>query len=352
MGSMQRTNTAIALLLGLVAALAPAQSGTASDGDQESRAISVARLLEETGAELMWDPFREVATFRKGEEYATMQLGQNRIAVNYRELREVPSLRRRNGDLMVPTETAEALRSVLGRREDPDGPRVAAIFIDPGHGGKDPGAIGRHTFGGEERVIHEKDVVLDVGKRLRTLLAERFPDRQVMLSRKKDVYLNLEERTELANRIETDQNETILFLSLHANASFNEDASGFEVWYLPPEYRRKGLVDAKSVGVQDPDVLSILNRIREEELTVGSIMLARQVSQGLEARIGSQTANRGLKEESWYVVRNAEMPSVLVEVGFVTNKEEAQRLVNASYLNKLVRGIYTGVRSFIKDFEG
>ena len=229
--------------------------------------------------------------------------------------------------------------------------RVGAIFIDPGHGGRDPGAIGRHRVGGELVELREKDVVLDASLALAERLRRQYPDKRIVLSRDTDVYLTLEERTERANAIEVAGDEAVVFVSVHANASLNPNAAGFEVWYLPSEYRRRDLVDPSRAGVADPSVLAILNTLREEEITIESILLARNILAGIDARVGSRSPNRGLKEESWYVVRNAKMPSVLVELGFLTNRAEFERLRDPAYLRLLVDGIYTGVVNFVRSFE-
>ena len=256
----------------------------------------------------------------------------------------------RDDELLFPEEFLALTRRVF----PPVVPtrRVRAIFIDPGHGGRDPGAIGRHTVGEEQLQLNEKDVVLEIGTRLAALLRRRYPDKEIIMSRAEDVYLTLEERTQRANALETGGNEAVVFVSIHANASLNREASGFEVWYLPTEVRRDGLVSAERLGVDDPDLLSILNTLREEEITLESVLLARNVLAGLDARIGEVSPNRGLREESWYVVRNARMPSILVEVGFITNREEFLRLRDEAYLLRLTEGVYTGIENFVRSFEG
>lgn len=82
-----------------------------------------------------------------------------------------------------------------------------------------------------------------------------------------------------------------------------------------------------------------------------SIILARDILAGLDGKVGTRSPSRGLKEESWYVVRNAKMPAVLLEVGFISTPEEAERLAQEAYLNDVAEGIYNGVRAFILRFE-
>lgn len=227
---------------------------------------------------------------------------------------------------------------------------VAAILIDPGHGGKDPGAIGEHSIGGKKLRVVEKDIALQVAKDLLVSLRARYPDRKVLITREGDTYPSLEERVEMANSVELAPNEAIIYVSIHANAAFNKNAKGFEVWYLNPEYRRK-LVESGKPGSPEDDIAPILNAMLEEEFTTESIILARNIMNSLQKGIGGQSPNRGVKAEEWFVVRNARMPSVLVEMGYITNLEEAKLLSSGDYLRKVADGIYNGVVDFIANFE-
>lgn len=307
-------------------------------------------IVEERGVTFQWDPYRRQGVFVRGTRSLSFSVGGPVVVEDYRKLHRIDAVIDDGTDLRFSDDFVALARRVF----PPETPtrRVSAIFIDPGHGGRDPGAIGRHRIDGEMQVLQEKDVVLSVAQMLAELLQRRYPDKEIVLSRSEDVYLTLEERTQRANAINTAANEAVVFVSVHANASLNREASGFEVWYLPSEVRRDNLVSAEDLGVNDPDLLSILNTLREEEITLESVLLARNVLAGLDARIGSFSPNRGLREESWYVVRNAKMPSILVEIGFVTNQEEFFRLREDAYLRELTVGIYTGVENFVRSFEG
>ena len=148
-----------------------------------------------------------------------------------------------------------------------------------------------------------------------------------------------------------DQGLSPLYVSIHANTSpFNKTASGFEVWCLPPSYERT-LVDEKATGKENLDILPILNSMREEEISLESTVLAQNILAGLDGSIGQKSADRGLRQNDWYVVRNARMPAVLTEVGFVSNAEEAPRLADPAYLNDVAKGMYDGVKAFIQGFE-
>lgn len=226
--------------------------------------------------------------------------------------------------------------------------RVGAILIDPGHGGKDPGASGSYTEGGTTITVREKDVTLSVGQRLYEMLSAKYPDKQILMTRTDDSYPSLEDRVNMANSVELARHEAIIYVSVHANAAFNKNSSGFEVWYLSPDYRRT-VIDEESVDAEE--ILPILNSMMEEEFTTESILIAKSILDGLEAEIGDVSNNRGLKAESWFVVRNAKMPSVLIELGFVTNEKEARLLNDSATLQKYTTGIYNGIVNFVSYFE-
>jgi len=154
----------------------------------------------------------------------------------------------------------------------------------------------------------------------------------------------------MANSVELAPNEAIIYVSIHANAAFNKNAKGFEVWYLNPEYRRK-LVEPGKPGSPEDEIAPILNAMLEEEFTTESVMLARDIMDSLQRNIGAQSPNRGVKAEEWFVVRNARMPSVLVEMGYVTNADEAALLSTDDYLRRVADGIYNGVVDFVAYFE-
>jgi N-acetylmuramoyl-L-alanine amidase len=227
---------------------------------------------------------------------------------------------------------------------------VAAILIDPGHGGKDPGAIGERTAGGKKSRVLEKDVTLAIGKMLFASLKARYPERKILITREDDSYPTLEDRVAKANSVDLAPNEAIIYVSIHANSSFNKNARGFEVWYLNPDYRRT-LVEPGGIGGAGQDVSSILNDMLEEEFTTESVMLAKGISAGIQAQAGGDSPTRGIRADEWFVVRNARMPSVLVESGFLSNADEARLLAQDDYLRRLADGIYNGIVDFVGYFE-
>ncbi len=321
----------------------------AEDLQAGARPVDLQDLLSDLKGTLRWNPGTETGTLDLPQGEVVFQLGSPWILLDYRELLYSPGVQRRDGRLFFPAAAVGSIREYF-LRESQGRPRVAVILIDPGHGGKDTGAVGTPATKETTRSLQEKDVVLQVGRQLHERLARRYPGKRILLTRSDDTYIRLEERTELANGIALRPNEAVIFLSIHANASLNRKVRGYEVWYLPPDYRRD-LIDPRSLDAGNREIAPILNVLLEEEFSVESVRLARQILAGFEREVGHLSENRGIKAESWFVVRNARMPSVLIELGFITHPEEALLLEQEPYLKKLVEAIYTGVESFVADFE-
>ena len=332
---------ALALALILMAAL------TAAAGDRE-----LLELLEELNATCEWDPLREAGVILAGSDRIAFQVGTPFVLLNYTERLAIPAPRRSDGRILFDADAVQAVTTAVARMRSArpeSGLRIAAIVLDPGHGGKDPGGVGRRTVEGKVVTLQEKDVVLQlalmVGERLRAVL----PGKDVVLTRSDDSFVELEARAAMANSLQERLGDAVLYVSIHANASPRSAANGFEAWYLPPTYRRK-LITSGAVGT-DPDLAPILNTMLEEEISVESVVLAREILAGIDAQVGKLSPNRGLKEEAWAVVRNSRMPAVLVEVGYVTNPQEAANLADPAYLMDLAEGLYNGIIAFVARFE-
>ncbi|HSV93412.1 MAG TPA: N-acetylmuramoyl-L-alanine amidase [Desulfobacterales bacterium] len=309
-------------------------------------------VLEQLGATCEWDPLREAGVILAGSDRIAFQVGTAFVLLNYTERLDIPAPRREGGRIVFTEEAIVAVSAAVARmrREGPaEGLRIGAIVLDPGHGGIDPGGVGTRVVGGKEVPLYEKDIVLPlaltVGERLRAV----FPSKQVVYTRTDDTKIPLEERSAMANALQERIGDAVLYVAIHANASPRTKARGFDVWYLPPTYRRTLLTPENSGD--DPALTRIMNSMLEEEISVESVVLAREISQALEAKIGERSPNNGLKEEAWAVVRNSRMPAVLVEIGFVTNPAEAELLSDPAYLQDIAEGLYNGIIAFIARFE-
>ncbi len=216
------------------------------------------------------------------------------------------------------------------------GLRVSRVVIDPGHGGHDPGA--------KTKGLTEADLVLDVALRLEQLLSKQ-DGFDVVLTRRVDTFVPLEERTAIANREGAD-----LFLSIHANASTNSAARGVETYFL----NLTGNPDAEMVAAREnaassrsmnqlPDIVKAiaLNNKIQESRDFASMVQGSLHSQLQKA--DSSVKNLGVKQAPFMVLLGATMPSVLAEISFITNKQEAANLKTEKYRQRIAEALYAGV---------
>ena len=313
------------------------------------KTVSAAEAAKALNADVSWNPLSQELTFTVGEHTAQCRIGKPLVFFDYREaaIAQAPRMGT-DAQPQLPAALFTQLEDFFKQFNTGAFFRIGAILIDPGHGGRDPGTVGSYIENGKTIPVYEKNIALTVSLALDELLRKTYPDKKILLTRSGDTYPSLEDRVEMANGVPLKKNEAILYISIHANAApFNKKPYGFEVWYLPTDYRRD-LIDKNAAS---KEIIHILNSMMEEEFSTESILIAKNISDGLDAQIGKESKNRGLKEKEWFVVRNAKMPSVLIELGFVTNPEEAKRLNTPSYLQKCAQGIYNGLTAFISRFE-
>ncbi len=317
----------------------------ANDTKQED--MSISDLACSLKATLEYDPLVHAGTITKEGRSVRFAMDVPYVLLDWTIVKEVPAPYESATSLQIKEEFARTVQEFFEIKSQISSRYlVKAIVIDPGHGGKDPGAIGEF----EDFKLQEKDVNLSIALRLADLLRLRYPEKTIVLTRSSDIYPTLEERVEKANKIELEETEAIIYVSIHANASFNKNTKGFEVWYLNPNYRRT-VVDERTAKEKGEDIAPIINIMLEEEFTTESIILAQKVYQRMDRIIGDRSPARGIRAEEWFVVRNAKMPSILIEVGFVTNKAEALLLSQAGYLRQIADAMYNGVCDFIEHFE-
>jgi len=342
---MEKLLTTVVIILFLI-------SGIAFGENHTDNMTPLSTIINETGARFRWEPYRSFGELTLYGQSVVFKPDIPFLLINYSEKSENLGVTRgENGGIFFSARAVEIISGIfIPKPLSSNSMRIKAVIIDPGHGGKDPGAIGTYSDGENQVQLMEKDIVLSVAIDLADKLKKTYLDKGIILTRSTDDFITLEQRTVIANEIDLQENESIIFVSVHANASFNSKAKGFEVWYLPPEIRRD-LLDVSLLDSDLSDVAPILNTMLEEEITVESILLAQNIQNGLNQTVGSFIEDRGLKEESWFVVRNAKMPAVLVELGFITNQEEAMILGDKRHLKKISEGIYNGISGFIDHFE-
>ncbi len=319
--------------------------------------VSLWAVLKQTSGKLEWYSGLGMGVIETPDGEFVFKPGVSWGLLDYRQrIRTGAITRSPRGDLVFSSAAARAIETALTRplRSSRLSSRatIAAIVIDPGHGGKDPGTSD-DPFNRDPNhpPLLEKNIVLAIGLNVYHQLKAHYPHKIVVITRDRDVYVSLERRTKIANAIKLAPNQEKIFVSIHANASFYRGARGFEVWYLPPDYQRRVIRD-KGLGSDASAIYPILNNLREQEYERDSIRLGDSILQGLHETVGRYEPDRGLKAQDWFVVRNSRMPAVLIEVGFVSNPEEATLLAKPSYLAKLADGITLGIERFVDSFDG
>ncbi|MEA1868032.1 MAG: N-acetylmuramoyl-L-alanine amidase [Thermodesulfobacteriota bacterium] len=276
------------------------------------RVVLDLRKTHKTKMFYLEDPFRVVVD----------AFGENYFSKTYKKTRG----RLKGDDLSLPQQLGLCVKRVV---------------IDAGHGGKDPGAIGPTG-------LREKDVVLKISKKVASRLKKDLGC-QVIMTRKKDRFLPLTQRTAIANAKKAD-----IFVSIHANATPNRRASGVETYFLNfaldkeamKVAARENATSTKSIG----DLKNILNDIMKNTKVDESSRLAgyvqKEVVKNLRKKYGN-VKNKGVKQAPFFVLIGARMPSVLVEVSFISNRKEEKRLKSDRYLDRVAAGIVNGIKSYI-----
>lgn len=220
---------------------------------------------------------------------------------------------------------------------------VSRIVLDPGHGGKDPGAMGSC------RNAREKDITLNLAKRLKPKLEAKLGS-QVILTRESDRFLTLEERTAFANTKEAD-----LFVSLHVNAHRNKDAYGVETYFLnlatDEDSIRVAAMENATSTKNISDLQTILMDLMQNAKINESSRLASYVQSNMVGHLRKQYSSirdKGVKQAPFYVLLGAQMPAILVETSFISNPRECKRLMDPAYQDRICDGIVLGIENYIR----
>ena len=274
-------------------------------------------------------------------------IGSPIVLIEHEKITLDAPLRRINSTIYVPEDFEDkvigsfgAVPSRVGYAGQASNLKFRTIVVDAGHGGKDPGAKG---FSG----VKEKDVNLDIAKRLKTLLTEAGI--KVVMTRETDVFITLPGRTEIATKANAD-----LFVSIHANSNPTKRMEGLEVYYvktsvksdLDEDQRRKNdrmflsKMEAGTNPVLGPIVSDMMYQLKVAESGKLAMRMVHDIAEGV------RTPNRGARHARFFVVRNTLMPAVLVETGFLTNKQEEKRLNSSEYRQKLAESIARSILTY------
>lgn len=230
--------------------------------------------------------------------------------------------------------------------------KVKCVCIDAGHGGKDPGAVGLRS--------KEKDIVLSIALKVGRQLKEAFPDMKVVYTRDKDVFIDLDKRGRIAN-----DNKADLFISIHTNSNDSKSPRGLETYVLGLHRSKENLAVAmkensviryeKDYSVKyagfDPTkpesyiIFSLLQNLHLEK----SLQLASFVQD--EMVQSTKRVDRGVRQAGYLVLKDAAMPAILVEAGFISNAEEERYLCTQAAQNKIAGSIFRAIRHYKTNLE-
>ena len=372
---------ALALVLIFTFSHALADNGslpiTSVDGTDR---VALSDLNRIGGLDNSFDIITQRGRFYRGTRTAVYQVGLSAALFNGTLKKYSRPVVRSEGDVLFPVEFAEDLlrefypdhaitrkdllivitaagterTGPIAREKPPVRDRIGFIIIDAGHGGKDPGAIGR---GG----LQEKTITLSVARRLAGYLKANLKGVRIVLTRNSDTFIELATRTRIANE-HLRENENGVFISIHVNASISPRVSGFETYYLSPNASNE---EARATAALENDVVVLEEKSHRKsyddiehmeafmltaQIQRESALLAECIQSGMDNAV-TKFKSRGVKKADFFVLRGSIMPATLVEIGYITNQREAQELQKASHQDKIARGIGNGVISFIKKYE-
>ena len=312
-------------------------------------------LCDQEGINWSYDIFTKTIILDKDSQHIILRLGENIALVNGSEKDLRYPVEINKGIILLPTSFKEQVYDPLFKGyvsapviPKPSTCKIRKIIIDAGHGGKDPGAIGKSG-------LREKDVVLDIARRVAKYLEKE--GKEVTLTRSTDIFIPLERRADTANRINAD-----IFVSIHANANRSKSFSGFEVYCL------SNSVDDQSRAlafIENNENLKLENTDYDNaagldlQVTVWDMVNTsnRQESQELASRLCRRVSSElgiktnGTKGGPFYVLKWTQMPAVLIEVGYLSNPTEEQMLKTNLYRQQLAEHIAAGILNYCEDFS-
>ncbi len=294
-------------------------------------------LCELQGIDWQWDTISQVVVLKGNGREAKALVGSDVVLIGDERILLSAPVAIENSAVTVPADFKRMVMSRLIKKvlypEQHFIKKIETILIDPGHGGKDPGAIG-------VRGTYEKDIVLSIAKHLKRNLEQR--GFKVIMTRERDEFISLEKRTELASRERVD-----LFISIHANASQTSRASGIEVFSLRDlsayeanndQRKRNQYLLFRNFSMEPNDnIKSIVSDMLYDHKCNQDDLLASYTAQKLSKY--ARARNRGYKKSGFFVLKNTIVPAILVEVGFISNPREERLLRTKSYRDNIARSL-------------
>lgn len=314
--------------------------------------VSLISLCASGNIEWKYDTFTRTVNLSKGGHRINLMVGEKLVLVD-----DAPQYLKfpvdiYEGTVVLPYKFKEQVLDTLFKEYHPQRAAtvpvvsIKKVVIDAGHGGKDPGAIGRSG-------LREKDVNLDISRRLSKLL--KADGIEVVMTRSADTFISLERRVVIANASGAD-----LFISVHSNANRVRSLNGFEVYYVSPNAgdSKRALYCAENAKLNlksssfasDPslNLKAILWDMIHTANRAESVKLARGVCGAVDSSLDARII--GIKGANYYVLRGARMPAILIESGFLSNPQEERLMKNAYYRQQIAEGIEQGIKIYTRDY--
>jgi len=308
-------------------------------------------LCDLRGVDIKYDTLIHTAYLNKDAKRVNLRAGDELVLVNDNILHLNSPIDIYQGTIVVPSQFKEQVFDILfpqtvstHHRLNQGKINLIKVVIDAGHGGNDPGAIGKNG-------LREKDVNLDIARRLSDLL--RAEGVYTLLTRSNDRFIPLSTRVNIANKSGAD-----LFISIHSNANRSRSASGFEVYYVAPSISdsKRAYLTARSASLHlknavfasnSQDLQAIIWDMIYTNSRAESIGLAHSLCKVMDSSIDANIL--GVKGARYQVLKGVRMPGILIEVGFVSNLNEEKLLRTSTYRQKLAAGILEGIREYSQD---
>jgi N-acetylmuramoyl-L-alanine amidase len=324
--------------------------------------LPLTRLCDAYGVQWKWDPYIKTATIQK-KGTIVLRSGSDRVLVNGVARKLDRPVMMDGGTVFVPVSFAKtSLGSIVPvsaktapayiTEEFPPvtvsgARRVRTVIIDAGHGGNDPGAIGKRL------ALKEKDTTLYIAKRLKNILEENGI--KVILTRSNDTFISLAKRVEITNNSVAD-----IFVSVHINAARSTSMSGFECYYLSEatDDNARALEAAENVSVK-AETGTLAERSKGLDKTLWDMQLTENRRESIElakfmcGSVDKSLAmrNRGIRSARFYVLKGSRIPAVLAEVGYISNRLEEQKLKTSGYLDRMADVLAQGILSYKNEYE-
>jgi len=318
--------------------------------------VPLERLCGVYGVECRWDSFIKTATLKKLSNNIVLRADSDVILFNGNlEKLERPVVFY-GGTVFVPVSfarsylgaiTARAPAERLQKVVSPKKFTIKTVIIDPGHGGKDVGAVGRRIH------VREKEKALYLARKLRSILEDSGI--RAIMTRDDDRFIPLPRRAEIANNANAD-----LFVSVHLNASRSTSMRGFECYFLSnaTDDNARALEAFEDSSLKLGDTASAEHSSRLDktlwdmaltENRLESAQLANYICESVERNV--TIANRGIRSARFYVLKHTHMPSVLVEAGYLSNKYEEMKLKDPAFLDRIAQSVAEGVLKYKREYE-